>query len=300
MSNICIPQAINGAGGIGGGGGVNGQPSLVADGHDAQGYGVPVIHITTGMTADFTVQLTRDRGGTIPASLEDIDKVDFTCFTSGQLGRELFKVDCTNLGEGKVGFTLTPKEVNYRQGLHYAEFHCWKGDILKHVYKCCLQIQKSFQGSTPRDWIPLTIGQVRMALYDTSPQMNTLLDDLQFSDIVIARCIQRAVDDWNEMPPMLSRRLTVSEFPYRSNLCNGAVAHVLNMAALRYNRNQMRHSNAGLTIDDNDKGMSYMQIASNFMQDWRGWVQTKKNQLNMLQCMGSISDLYMQSTQPWW
>lgn len=300
MSDICIPQSVAGVGGIGGRGGADGQVSLNADGHGAQGYGVPVIHITTGMTSEFVVQLTRDKQGTIPASLQDITSIKFIYYSSGQLGREIIQVPCTNLSNGKISFTLTPDQVNYRQGLHHAEFQCWKNTQLKHVFKCCLEIQQSLQGSSPRDWQPITIMDVRTVLYDTSAQMNQLLDDLQFSDIVIANGIQRAIDDWNEMPPALSRRLTAAQFPYKSNLCSGAAGHVLQMAAIRYNRNQMRHSNAGLTIDDNDKGGAYLQLAQSMLTEWKSWIQTKKSQLNMLQCMGGISDLLMQSNQSWW
>lgn len=38
----------------------------------------------------------------------------------------------------------------------------------------------------------------------------------------------------------------------------------------------MRHSNAGLTVDDNDKGQMYMQLAQAALQEWKNWVQVKK------------------------
>lgn len=88
--------------------------------------------------------------------------------------------------------------------------------------------------------------------------------------------MERAVQDWNEMPPELSRDFTVSDFPFKSNLCTGASGYLFRMAATRYIRNQMRHSNAGLSIDDNDKGQLYANLAQNALQEWRTWVQTKK------------------------
>ena len=78
------------------------------------------------------------------------------------------------------------------------------------------------------------------------------------------------------MPPELSRELNVSTFPFKSNLCTGAAGYLFRMAATRYIRNQMRHSNAGLSIDDNDKGQMYTQLAQNNLQEWKNWVQTKK------------------------
>ena len=60
MADICIPEAIPGLGGVGGGQGTDGQASQNAAGHAATSYGEPVIHTTTGMSADFTIQLTQD------------------------------------------------------------------------------------------------------------------------------------------------------------------------------------------------------------------------------------------------
>ena len=92
----------------------------------------------------------------------------------------------------------------------------------------------------------------------------------------------RAVQDWNEMPPALSRNLSVSNFPFPGNLCTGASGYLFKMASYRYTRNQMRHSNAGLTLDDQDKGQMYTQLADKALQEWKAFVQTKKTELNML------------------
>lgn len=301
MTELCIAQTTAGEGGIGGGGGYQGQTSQLASGHGSRSYGVPIIKTTTGMYAQFTVQLTKDLQGVYPIDLADIQRVQLICKTSGHTNA-LFKVPCQIQQNGKVYFQLTPKEVNYKPGIHFAQFHCYDyQNKLRHVFKCCIQIQKSLKGSHRDCFQPLTIAQVRMALYDTSGQQNQLLDDLQFSDVVIARCMKRAVADWNQMPPQLSTGQTAATFPYTANLCNGTVGYVLQMAAHRYVRNQMRHSNAGLSMDDHQKGTLYLQLANSLIQEWKAWVQTKKNQLNILQCMGTISDAYLQDrTDIWW
>lgn len=301
MADICIPEVIAGQGGVGGGGGAYGQASQAADSNKATSYGIPVIHVTTGMTAQFTLQLTSDLQGTIPIELEESKQIYFICLADGTHGKSLFQLPVQYIGNGKVKLQLTPKQLDYNPGLHFALIQCYDSQKkLRHVFKCCLQIQKSFDGSHISCNYPLTIAEVRMQLYDTSGQKNQLLNDLQFSDIIIARCIARAVDDWNQMPPTLANKQTPASFPYRANLCNGAVAHVFKMAAHRYIRNQMRHSNAGLSMDDSDKGALYSNFADKAMAQWRSWVIAKKNQLNMLQCMGSIADGYMQDTNYWW
>lgn len=300
MADICIPQAVPGLGGVGGGGGAQGQPSQNAQGHEASSYGIPVIRTTEGITADFTVQLTKDVQGTIPAELYSTANIKLVCLAQNK-GCFTFEVDCEHLGNGRVAFTLGPEQTECNPGLHYAEFHCRdeEGNV-KHVFKCCVEIQKSLVTPCRCKFRPLTIAQVRMQVYDTSGQQNQLLDDLQFSDIVIARCMDKAVQDWNQMPPALSRPFSVSTFPFRSNLCTGASGYLFRMASYRYMRNQMRHANAGLTVDDNDKGQMYIQLAQNALQEWKNFVQTKKTQLNMMECMGSISDIYLESSQRWW
>lgn len=301
MADICIPQAVPGAGGVGGGQGHQGQASQDASGHASRSYGIPVIRTSTGVHADFQIQLTSDVQGTIPAELYDTPRIDFVCLAQNKSCEPVFFVPCQYIGGGKIKLRLGPREVDDRQGLHYAQFHCYD-DLrrLRHVFKCCLQIQRSLAGHGKRKFRPLTIAQVRMQVYDTSGQQNELLDDLEFSDVVIARCMERAVQDWNQMPPRLSRDLSVSNFPFKSNLCTGASGYLFRMASYRYMRNQMRHSNGGLTMDDNDKGQMYMQLAANALQEWKNWVQVKKSQINMMQCMGSTSDIYMESTEFWW
>ena len=79
------------------------------------------------------------------------------------------------------------------------------------------------------------------------------------------------------MPPTLANAYTAASFPFPANLCSGAAAHCLRMAMYRYNRNGMRHSNAGLTFDDNDKGALYASLADKAMTDWKNWVIAKES-----------------------
>lgn len=89
--------------------------------------------------------------------------------------------------------------------------------------------------------------------------------------------MHRAIDDWNDVPPSLYDRMTINNFPYKSRLLLGVLAHLFTMAAYRYIRNQMRHSNAGLTFDDQDKGQIYMQIGQANKQQWDQWISNKKS-----------------------
>lgn len=301
QNSFCIAQNTAGLGGVGGGGGFLGQASQSAQGFGSSSYGVPVLRITTGMKAQFQLRLTKDIQGTVPSDMLQVDRAVFICLDCSNPNVKLFQVQCQIQTDGYIRLQLGPKQVNNRPGIHYAIIQCYDREqcVIK-VFKCVLQIQAGFSGNSSSNK-PITISQVRTAIYDTCAQQNVLLDDLQFSDIQIVYSIQRAIDDWNDMSPALFDSMTICNFPYRSKLCVGAIGHLFTMASFRYLRNAMRHSNAGLTYDDQDKGQLYMQIAQANKAQWTSWVQTKKTQLNMQQCMGTISDAYHQSDlDRWW
>lgn len=302
MNTICIPQNKAGLGGVGGGAGHRGQSSQIAEGAAARSYGVPVITTTTGMKAQFTIRLTKDLQGTIPSDLQNMSSIHFICIDSQKPGNILFDISCSNDGNGIISFQLLPQHVDYHQGLHHAQVICRDAQqIPVKIFNCLVEIRKGLIGSDPNSNTPLTIADVRSAAYDTCAQLNYLLDDLQFSDMQIAQAMQNAVKDWNEKPPQLYNTMTVTTFPYTSKLKIGALGHLFRKASYRYFRNAMRHSNAGLVFDDQDKGQIYAQLGASNLGQWNTWVDTKKTQLNMLQTMGTYSDAHMQGTyNPWW
>lgn len=297
--SFCVSQNTAGLGGVGGGGGFLGQASQIAQGSGAVSYGIPVIRITTGMKAQFQFRLTKDIQGTVPSDLNDVDRAVFICLDCNKQNK-LFQVQCQIQPDAYIHLQLTPSQIGSHPGIHYALIQCYdRQQYLVKVFKCILQIQAGF--GTSQTTRPLTIGQVRMFLYDTCAQQNVLLDDLQFSDVQIVYCMQKAIQDWNQMSPALHDSMTICNFPYKSKLCTGTIGHLFTMASYRYLRNAMRHSNAGLTYDDQDKGQIYTQLGQANKQQWTSWIQTKKTQLNMQQCMGTISDIYHQSDlDRWW
>lgn len=295
MSNtICIAENSGGKGGVGGGAGANGQASQNAGGAAAHGYGYPVIECVTGMTADFTVQLTKDYAGEIASDLSDIKEVCFVARPTMREGKHPeIRVPCTFTEDGKVSLTLTPKELDYHEGVWYAEFLAYndKGE-LRHDYRAYLCIRKGMEGSQA-GLQPITVMDVRLAVMDTSVEMNTLLDDLEFSDMMILNAVERAMDEWEETPPRLARRFNATNFPFREHLIKGAVGYLLQSVMYRYMRNRMQYSAAGLTFDKNDKGATYLQLAQMARQEWKNFIAAMKTSMNMEECMG------IASAQPW-
>ena len=297
---ICIAAASNGAGGIAGGEGAGGQPSLRASGASAGSYGYPVLEVSTGLTCSLEVQLTKDLGGTVQSDLAGISSVEFSVMPSMTCGEKTFTIICPFTADGVVTVPLTPLELDNRPGVWYAEFACKNsaGAILQ-AYRAYLVIRKGLNGSSSGVH-PLTISEVRMALMDTSAEANQLIEDLEFSDIMIVNCIERAVNEWNEMPPTLAEIFDTTNFPYREALLKGTCAYLLQSMAYRYARNRMQHSAGGFTLDDNDKAPVYTQLAAALRSEWKAFINTKKTEHNINECYGSISMPYYEQGNNLW
>lgn len=290
---ICIAEHNPGAGGIAGGAGESGQSSQVASGAAARGYGYPVIEAVTGMDCHFDVQLTKDYEGTNPADLSNIGKVDLCMKPSMHSvnNSDTILVDCAFTPDGMVSFDLDRADLNDSQGVWFAEFRCFTGENNESMvqnYRAYVVIRKGTRDSSDGPY-PLTVMDVRLALMDTSAAANQLLDDLEFSDMMILNCIMRAVDEWNETPPQLSQRFDATNFPWREHLLQGTVGYLLQMVAYRYTRNRMQYSAAGFQMDVNDKGPQYIQLAQIARQEWRAFIASKKTELNMQECCGVFS-----------
>lgn len=285
---ICIAENSGGKGGVAGGAGSSGQASQGAQGFGAHGYGYPVIEATTGMTVTLEVQLTKDYNGEIASDLTDITKILFKARPSMASSSTEIEVECTYTPEGIVTLPLTPAELNKNNGVWYAEFLCYNDDLLVQVYKAYLSILNGMDG-TGRAHNTISIMDVRMALMDTSPEANQLLDDLEFSDGLILNAVSRAVNEWNETPPSLAQNFTMKSFPYKEHLIKGATGFLLEAITYRYMRNRMHYSAAGLSLDTSDKGKEYQQMAAMARQEWRNFVALKKTEHNMTECFGTFS-----------
>ena len=308
---ICIAENSGGFGGVAGGGGANGQASQVASGAAARDYGYPVLEVVTGLTTDLTVQLTKDYNGTLPADLSDITKVDFCAWPSMVSHNKEIRVPCEYTADGQVTVHLTPKEVDFNNGVWYAEFHTYKdisgtndqGETVTQQiqvgnYRSYLCIRKGMTGSTEGP-DGVTAMDVRLALMDTSAEANQLLDDLEFSDMMIYHAVERAINEWNEVPPMLEHRFDATNFPWKEHLIKGAVGFLMQEVAYRYTRNRMQYSAAGLQLDTNDKGPAYIALAQAARQEWKRFVDGSKTYLNMQECFGTFDLPYFGNRCYW-
>lgn len=286
---ICIAANSGGKGGVAGGAGASGQASQQADGSGANSYGYPVLEAVTGMTVSYSIQLTDDYNGEVPSDLTNITSVHFVAAPTmnGNVERRIEK-NCTFTPDGVVTLELTPTELNYNNGVWFAEFLCSdaEGKLVKN-YRAYLCIRKGTTGSNDKP-NTITVMDVRLALMDTSAEANQLIDDLEFSDVMILSAVQRCIDEWNETPPETSAKFDATTFPYREHLIKGVIGYLMQMIAYRYTRNRMQYSASGLNLDSSDKGPQYVQLAQVSRQEWKNFLTAKKTELNMQECFGTV------------
>lgn len=280
---ICVADTVTGAGGVAGGAGAEGS---VAQSNNpvSTSMGTPIIRTTTGVPTTVSVQLTEDIYGEIPHSIPDGCTVHFVVKPSKDTSDVLLDKEAT-YDNNRVSVAITDSDLP-KSGLYPAGFIVYNHDgtiYSEHPAYLCVEQGLNYNSVPGTD--PVTISDVRMALLDYSPEYNTLLDDLEFSDLQIIAAIKRPVNEWNETPPDI-RRYNYSNFPWREFWLKGTCGYLLEMAAHRYNRNTMPHNASGLSMDLMNKGDTYMQVAVMLKQEWKAFIVAKKTEINMADCWG--------------
>jgi hypothetical protein len=167
------------------------------------------------------------------------------------------EIDCTvtraDFGEIDV---YIPAEVLTVPGLHLSaiEIYNLDGELIYQIPRY-LEITPKLI-STGR---PITVAEVRFALRDY-PEVNTLLNDVEFSDNEIAYAMTRPVDRWNSMLPDVGQ-YDIHNFPWRYAHLNATIGELFKMAGRAYLRNDLPYSSGGLSVNDKNKGPAYLQLA---------------------------------------
>lgn len=125
----------------------------------------------------------------------------------------------------------------------------------------------------------LVENDIRMWLRDNEPELNTLLDDYEFSPEEIRQAITYAQDYWNEQPPYIGN-IDYGRNPFRFHLLQGTVGNLLFMAANRYRRNHLQYQAGGLAVDDQNKSQLYEAAAARIWEEFKQWVRMNKRTIN--------------------
>ena len=252
--------------------------------------GKPVLSAMAQAPVKFVIGLYNEKDE--PVDLSNTDSVRFIAREMTYTNTMYIDKDCPiqDAANGVVLLDLSKEEVPY-PGLWESAFslRADNGDV-QAEFRIYLELQKGIH-YTPSSLVdPITIGEVRMALFDRCPADNDFLDDVEFKDTEIVYAIRRAVDMWNETPPRIAGyQYTMTTFPYRYYGANAAAAQLLVMKGNNLMRNRMPLSTGSGAIDDKQRANPYVQIGKEMIAEYQNWIRSEKHRINAENCYGSTS-----------
>lgn len=180
--------------------------------------------------------------------------------------------------QGQVSFLLEPGHLRYA-GIYLAQIIVYYNkDYPLATYYAYITIEENIGRPTAIGL--LTIPEVRMHLRDTDPQLNTLLDEYEFTEVEIMNALRKPIDLWNEaLPPVAP--MTAANFPFRYNWLEATCGFLLRSAAHRLRRNILNYNAGGISINDEPNYQLYENMAMKLIDDYKQWVTDKKTSINM-------------------
>jgi hypothetical protein len=267
----------------------------------------PVLSFTQDAFSEYTVTVRDAQGRAIPLDEYSVCLVAKDAFGTNQLylnaegivdsdeGTASFAVPCSDLtrsglflGELVLFIPSLEGEVSSSSEEGTAATAFCSTDV-RYRLPCYVEVIPNLANNAY--WAtcsgPLTIAEIRLAIRDKCVEDNFLLDNVEFSDTEIAWAIRRPVEFWNEQPPPLRPCYTPANFPYRYNWTVGVIGELLRIAGPHYERNRLRYSAGGLSVDDKDKASFYINLGDRYIQEYRDWVLRKKYSINVGSAFGS-------------
>jgi hypothetical protein len=202
-----------------------------------------------------------------------------------------FVVDAAN---GVVRVTL-PAEMVECAALYKATWGIFENGNLTYAVEGWLLIEPSLFGFTDptlRNQGPPTIRELRLTIRDNAPSENTLLDDVEFSDMEIGYAFLRPIREFFEVPPPLSQFWTTKDFPWKEHWIKATQGYLYSMAEAWYRRNRLGTSAGGITIDDRNKEREYLRASQLMLEEWRKFVLNKKVEINAADFTASVNSTY--------
>ena len=133
----------------------------------------------------------------------------------------------------------------------------------------------------------VTAADVRLYLMDKA-ELNIPLYVQHLDDAMMDSCIQWAVEDFNDATPQLMQKYTVSDFPMKSLLLEGAAVRALFMTAMKELRGEMQYSDGGIGSSVSYKSPQMLQIRADLKVSYETKRDTAKRMYNISQCYGGV------------
>jgi hypothetical protein len=178
---------------------------------------------------------------------------------------------------GKVCFNYNSSDSS-KAGIWCGMVIVWEKGAQRKLFPFYLSVEPNLSIYNPSG--PLSVAEIRLSIRDTCPDLNFLIDTVEYTDEEIAWAMRRPIDYWNETPPNLGFH-TPMDFPYRYHWLDATIGELMRMAGVWFIRNDLDYSAAGLTVTDMKDGPEYLKMAEQRSAEWKNFVKQKKLEMNI-------------------
>jgi hypothetical protein len=134
----------------------------------------------------------------------------------------------------------------------------------------------------------VTVESLRSYLQDYETT-NIPLGVAYLTDPDLTHCIEHAVDDFNETPPMLPLQwYTVETFPHRNLLLIGATVEALHLTSMKELRAEMNYSDGGITSSVYYKTPQFQSLKAELEREYQTKKMRIKKQMNLSNGFGGL------------
>lgn len=134
----------------------------------------------------------------------------------------------------------------------------------------------------------ITVEDVRLYLMDFE-DVNIPLMIAYLKNEDIQKCIDETVHDFNETPPILYRKYTLEDFPFKKLLLDGSVVEALKLTVLKELRGEMQYNDGGIASSVYYKSPQFTALRQEYEQKYEIDKQRRKKHLNIEMCYGGTN-----------
>jgi hypothetical protein len=136
------------------------------------------------------------------------------------------------------------------------------------------------------------LDEVRLAMQDTDPGANLILNDFENDLADLCFAAVNAVRVWNEAQPSVGPNHTTNDYPYTQKWLSAIVGIIYTTRAKAFLRNHLPYQAGGVAVDDQNKWQQYAQLGQQMLDEYKEWVKQKKTQFNCEEAITSLGSPY--------
>lgn len=134
----------------------------------------------------------------------------------------------------------------------------------------------------------ITASDVRVHMMDYE-EINQPLFIRYLEDTDLDTCIESAIDDFNETPPILYRKYTLYDFPFKRLLLDGAIVRAFKLTVYKELRGEMQYNDGGIQASVYYKSPQFIALRQELEQKYENDKARRKRHLNIENCYGGTN-----------